>query len=115
LFSKMRTLSAQIDAYLTDGLWLRLASHANAMIDRLADGLKANGEAEVTNTIGANMLFAQITLDQHKRLQDAGAGYYTMSEFDPDGAGSQRIKIRLVASFRTKDADVDRFLSALAG
>ena len=28
LFSKLRFLSAQVDAYLTDGLWLRLAGHA---------------------------------------------------------------------------------------
>ncbi len=115
LFSKLRFLSAQMDAYLTDGLWLRLARHSNAMADRLADGINANGEARVSNTIGANMLFPEITLDQHRRLQASGAGYYTMTPFDPDGPGDQIIKTRLVASFRTTEADVDGYLSALNG
>ena len=38
-----------------------------------------------------------------------------MSEFDPEGADDQVIRIRLVASFRTTEADVARFLEALAG
>jgi threonine aldolase len=114
LFSKMRFISAQIDAYLADGLWLRLAGHANAMADRLAAGLAGRG-ARVLNAIGANMLFAEVTLDQHRRLQDAGARYYTMSPFDAHGAGDQRISIRLVASFRTTESEVDGFLAALAG
>ncbi len=115
LFSKMRFISAQMNAYLQDGLWLRLAAHSNAMADALAEGINAVPGARVTNTIGANMLFPEITLAQHKRLQAVGAGYYTMSDFDPDGADDQLIKIRLVASFRTKEEDVARFLEAMAG
>ena len=114
LFSKMRFISAQIDAYLADGLWLRLAGHANAMADRLATGLPQRG-ARLLNAMGANMLFAEITLAQHRRLQDAGSRYYTMSPFDPEGAADQKIKVRLVASFRTTEADVAAFLDALAG
>jgi threonine aldolase len=114
LFSKMRFISAQMEAYLTDGLWLRLAGHANAMADRLAEGLSASG-ASVLNAIGANMLFAEITLAQHRRLEAAGARYYTMTPFDPAGAADQRIKIRLVASFRTTGTDIDEFVAALAG
>lgn len=115
LFSKMRFISAQMGAYLTDGLWLRLARHSNAMADRLADGIAQVDGAQVTNTIGANMLFPEITLAQHKRLEAAGARYYTTTPFDPDGAEDQVIRIRLVASFRTTEADVDRFLETLAG
>ena len=91
LFSKMRFISAQMKAYLSDGLWLRLAAHSNAMADRLAAGIDATPGARVTNTIGANMLFPEITLAQHKRLQAAGARYYTMSPFDADGADDQVI------------------------
>ena len=39
LFSKHRFLSAQMEAYLTDGLWLRLATHANQMGARLVAGI----------------------------------------------------------------------------
>ena len=115
LFSKMRFISAQMEAYLSDDLWLRLAGHSNRMADLLADGINAVDGANVTNTVGANMLFPEITLAQHKRLQAAGAGYYTMSEFDPAGAEDQIIKLRLVASFRTTEEDVTRFLAALRG
>src|SRR6185312_13859731 len=41
LFSKMRVLAAQLEAYLCDELWLRHAHHANAMAQRLAAGLEA--------------------------------------------------------------------------
>ncbi len=41
LFSKSRFVAAQLDAYLSDGLWLDLARHANAMADRLRAGLAA--------------------------------------------------------------------------
>jgi threonine aldolase len=113
LFSKMRFVAAQIEAYLADGLWLRLAAHANAMADRLAAGL-AQADAPVLNAIGANILFAGITLAQHRRLESAGARYYTMTPFDEAGAGEQRIRIRLVTSFRTTEADVDEFVAMLA-
>ena len=43
--SKMRFQSAQLDAYLTDGLWLRLAATANAGMARLAAGLASMGIA----------------------------------------------------------------------
>jgi threonine aldolase len=42
LFSKHRFLSAQMEAYLDDGLWLRLAGVANAM-GRLAAGCAVPG------------------------------------------------------------------------
>ena len=41
LFSKMRFLSAQIEAMLDGDLWLKLAARANAVATRLADGLRA--------------------------------------------------------------------------
>jgi threonine aldolase len=43
LLSKHRFLAAQFEGYLNDGYWLTLARHANAMADRLADGLRACG------------------------------------------------------------------------
>ncbi|MEZ5215356.1 MAG: beta-eliminating lyase-related protein [Ilumatobacteraceae bacterium] len=41
--SKMRFQSAQLEAYVTDGRWLRWAGHANAMMQRLAEGLRDLG------------------------------------------------------------------------
>ncbi|MEM7178192.1 MAG: low specificity L-threonine aldolase [Pseudomonadota bacterium] len=116
LFSKMRFVSAQADAYLTDGLWLRLAAHANAMADRLAAGIAAIDGAEVTNPVEANMLFVTMRLDQHRRLQSAGAQYYPMNPAqDPEGPGEAPWDVRLVPSFQTTEAEVDRFLEVMAG
>src|SRR4051812_17426616 len=41
--SKMRFQSAQVQAYLRDGLWLRLARTANSTMSRFARGLRALG------------------------------------------------------------------------
>ncbi|TKA95461.1 low specificity L-threonine aldolase, partial [Cereibacter changlensis] len=43
LFSKHRYLSAQMQGYLEDDLWLDLAARANAAAARLAEGLAAAG------------------------------------------------------------------------
>ncbi|MEL6216906.1 MAG: beta-eliminating lyase-related protein [Pseudomonadota bacterium] len=115
LFSKMRFVAAQMEAWLTDGLWLRLASHANGMAERLAEGLRARG-VPVLNELGANILFAEITYGLHRRLTAAGARYYieppSQSETGPEHAP---LTIRLVCSHETTEAEVDALLRAFGG
>jgi threonine aldolase len=105
LFSKHRFLSAQMEAYLTDGLWLRLAAQANAMGQRLVSGLRTKG-ATVPDA-QANMMFPEWAEGTHTRLEAAGAVYYRF----PAPPGRERA--RLVTSWSTTEADVDNFLSAL--
>jgi threonine aldolase len=116
LFSKMRFVAAQMDAYLTDDLWLTMASHANAMADRLAAGLRDAPGCKVLNTVEANILFADIPLALHHRLQEAGVRYYSaksgQDETSPDDAP---YNIRLVCSFQTTEAEVDRFIEVARG
>ena len=104
LFSKHRFLSAQIEAYLSGGLWLRLAEQANAMGQRLVQGLR-DRQAHVPEA-AANMLFPEWAAGTHDRLEAAGAAYYRFPA--PEG----RERARLVASWSTTEADVDRFLNA---
>ncbi|MFO1202097.1 MAG: low specificity L-threonine aldolase [Tabrizicola sp.] len=104
LFSKHRLLSAQMEAYLTDGLWLRLAGQANAMGQRLVRGLR-DRQAHVPE-VQANMLFPEWAAGHHDRLEAAGAHFYRFPA--PEG----RERARLVASWSTTEADVDRFLDA---
>jgi threonine aldolase len=104
LFSKHRFLSAQMEAYLTDGLWLRLAEAANAMGQRLADGLRAKGV--MVPEAPANMLFPEWAPGTHDRLEAAGAAFSRI----PTPAGIERA--RLVTSWSTTKADVDAFLAA---
>lgn len=104
LFSKHRYLSAQMEAYLTGGLWLRLAAKANAMGQRLATGLRER-QAHVPEA-PANMMFPEWAEGTHARLEAAGAVYYRF----PAPPGRERA--RLVASWSTTEADVDHFLAA---
>ena len=109
LFSKHRFLSAQMVGYLEDGLWLRLAAHANAMGARLVRGLAQMPDVSLVHPAEANILFPEWGVGTHARLEAAGAAYY------PFPAPMGRERARLVASWSTTEADVDGFLTAFRG
>jgi threonine aldolase len=111
LASKHRFIAAQMEAYLADDLWLRLARHANSMADTLAAGLTAAGCKPVW-PVEANEIFAPITLDMDKRLKAAGAMYYPWPG-DALDIGADKILVRLVTSFQTTQDDVDKFLAVV--
>jgi threonine aldolase len=52
LLSKHRFIAAQMATYLAGDCWLAPARHANAMADRLAQGLKSAG-LEPVRPVGA--------------------------------------------------------------
>ncbi|WP_309667660.1 beta-eliminating lyase-related protein [Tabrizicola sp.] len=107
LFSKHRMLAAQFEAYLQDGLWLRLAGQANAMGARLANGLAAIPGVVQKHPVQANMMFPEWPAGGHTRAQAGGAQYYAWDL--PDG----REGARLVTLWNTTEAHVDGFLAAL--
>ena len=109
LASKHRFIAAQIEAFLKDDLWMRLARHANDMADALANGLTAVGCNPIW-PVEANEVFAPITLAADKTLKAAGAMYYPWPTTGMN-IGPDRILVRLVTSFQTTQADVDRFLA----
>jgi threonine aldolase len=112
LFSKMRFLSAQLDAYLEGGLWLRLARHANAMAARLAKGLATVEGATLAGPVEANEIFVRLPLATAARLRAAGAAFHPWPKpGDGEGFGT----VRLVTSFATREAEVDAFLEAARG
>lgn len=108
LFSKHRYLSAQMAAYLKDGLWLDLAARANRAADRLAAGLAAKGIAP-THPVQANMIFAPWPRATHQTLFDAGAQYYLWSGTLEGDAPSELLTARLVCDWSTPDTAVDEF------
>ncbi|MDP7391912.1 MAG: low specificity L-threonine aldolase [Alphaproteobacteria bacterium] len=105
LFSKMRFLSAQFDAYLADDLWRRNARHANAMAARLAAGLEAIPDVEFASPVEANELFVRLPVAVIKGLLEAGFLFY---RWEPDGT-----LIRMVTAFDTEAADVEAFIEAV--
>lgn len=110
LFSKHRYLSAQMQAYLTDGLWLDLAGRANAACARLAAGLKDKGLAPDFEP-QANLLFFTAPQSLHDRLHAAGAHYYLWDSTDT--GADPMVTGRLVCDWTVTEETVDRFLSLL--
>lgn len=109
LVSKHRFIAAQMEAYLTDDLWLKLARHANAMADALAAGLMA-ADCKPVWPVEANEVFAPISIEADRQLKAAGAMYYPWPS-EGLNIGADRILVRLVTSFQTTQADVDQFLA----
>lgn len=108
LWSKMRFISAQFDAYLTDDLWLRLASQANAMAKRLSEGLDSIDGAKVSYPTDINEVFAVFPEGVADKLRQEGAFFYPwITPGDPAGGKMQR----LICSFKTTEAEIDAFLS----
>jgi threonine aldolase len=105
LVSKMRFVSAQLDAYLTGDRWLACASHANRLAERLAAGLHGVG-VELAHPVEANAVFARLPDALAARLREGGAEFY---DWGPPAGG--RTLVRLVTSFATPDADVERFVA----
>lgn len=109
LFSKHRFLSAQMQGYLANGLWLKTAAEANARAARLRDGLRAQGAAFLYEP-QANMIFAALPRAAHQRLHDAGAKYYiwegTLEGEDPD----EMLAARFVCDWSITETQIDAFL-----
>jgi len=104
LVSKTRFLSAQLDAWLADDLWLRLARHANAMADRLAAGMAGIPGVALAYPVEANELFVRLPEPVIVALEAAGFAFYRWD----DGL------VRLVTAFDTPAAAVDAFLKIVS-
>ncbi|WP_208352304.1 threonine aldolase family protein [Pseudaestuariivita rosea] len=113
LFSKHRYLSAQMQAYLTNDLWIDLAKQANGACARLTSGLKQIPDVGFHYEPDVNMIFAEWSRAKHQALHDAGAQYYvwsgTLEGDDPD----EKLTARLVCDWSTSDANTDRFLEVI--
>ncbi|HET9902190.1 MAG TPA: low specificity L-threonine aldolase [Xanthobacteraceae bacterium] len=112
LLSKHRFLAAQFEAFLTDGLWLKLAAHANSAASTLAQDLTQAGLPPCW-PVEANEIFVVLPPDVDDRLRAAGAQYYAW----PREALPQAVippghrPVRLVTSFATTQDEVERFLA----
>src|ERR1700722_4297701 len=105
LWSKSRFLSAQLLAYLKNGLWLDNARHANAMAAALAQGLRRISGATLVQSVDANEVFVALPEPVVAALEHQGFGFYRWPLCTvPNG-----VAIRLVTSYATPRAHVDEF------
>jgi threonine aldolase len=112
LVSKSRYLGAQMLAYLQDGLWLDNARKANALAQRLADGLKSCKQIRIPNPVQANEVFAIMPRTLNDKLLASGAKFY---DWMPDSLGGSikedEIFVRFIASFATPEENIERFIA----
>ncbi|MFT4081104.1 MAG: low specificity L-threonine aldolase [Nocardioides sp.] len=104
LASKMRFISAQLEALLEGDRWLELADHANAMAQRLATGVEELPGVELLHPVQANGVFARLDQEVSRRLMKRFRFY-----FWDEAAGD----VRWMCSWDTTEADIDAFLAAL--
>lgn len=105
LFSKMRFLSAQLEAYITDNLWLKNAAHANQMAAHLAEGLTELPGVHLCHPVEANEIFVQLPEEAIAGLLADGFQFYRWE-------GDDSTTLRLVTAFNTKQEDVTAFIQA---
>ena len=106
LWSKMRYLSAQLEACLEDGLWLRLAGRANAGAARLAAGLEALPGFALLHPVEANEAFVRAPSEAVAALRAAGFEFHSWPGADD--------AFRLVVPWCVEDAEIERFLACAA-
>jgi len=106
LLSKMRFVSAQLDAYISNDVWLRNAKHANNMGKKLSEGLNSNPNIELAYPTQANEVFAKFPKPVIEHLNSKG---YKMNEEELDGKA-----VRLVTAWNTKESDVNQLLETIS-
>ena len=105
LLSKMRFVSAQLDAYISNDVWLKNAKHANKMGKRLSEGLNTHSDINLFYPTEDNEIFDTFPRNKIDHLNSEG---YTINEDEWDGKA-----VRLVTAWNTKDNDIDEFLGIL--
>ena len=105
LASKMRYISAQLDALLTDDLWLRNARHSNRMAKLLERELKKIPDVEIAYKVEANGVFARIPRQAISKIRQR----YFFYDWDQSQA-----MVRWMCSWDTTEQDVTTFVSFVA-
>ena len=100
--SKMRFISAQFEALLSDDLWRQNAAHANRMAQILASELQKIPQIELTQKVESNAVFARVAPKYIPQLQKQYFFYVW------DEAISE---VRFMTSFDTTEEDIADFVA----
>lgn len=105
LSSKMRFISAQFEALLSNDLWLRNAAHANDMAGLLAESVSVIDGVEVITPPQVNAVFATLPAAAVEPLAE-WSRFWVWDE--------ERHLVRWMCSFDTTASDVERFAAGVA-
>jgi threonine aldolase len=100
LASKMRFISAQLDALLSNQLWQKNAEHSNRMAKLLEKEVRKIPQVKIVQKVEANGVFAKIPRHAVAKLQKHYF-FYVWEE--------ERSVVRWMCSFDTTEQDVRRF------
>jgi len=100
LASKMRFISAQFEALLSNDLWRKNAQHANRMAELLQIEVSKILQVKIVYKVEANGVFAQIPRPAIAKLQKRYF-FYVWDE--------ERSLVRWMCSFDTTEGDVKQF------
>lgn len=104
--SKMRFISAQFEALLSNGLWRRNAKNANGMARKLASRLEDALGIRITQRVEANAVFALIPKRYIEDIQRRYFFYVWREE-------GEFAEVRFMPSFDTTSGDVEEFVGFL--
>ncbi len=99
--SKMRFISAQFEALLSNDLWRRNAEHANRMAGLLAKQLRTIPQIQITQPVESNGVFAIVPKKHIARLQK----YYFFYVWNETTS-----EVRFMTSFDTTEEDIADFV-----
>jgi threonine aldolase len=105
LASKMRFVSAQLDALLSNDLWRKNAQHANRMAGLLQKELSKIPKVKIVYKVEANGVFAQIPRQAIAKLKKRYF-FYVWDE--------ERSVVRWMCSFDTTKDDIIQFVQYLS-
>lgn len=105
LVSKMRFVSAQLEAYLQNDLWLKNAQHANEMAQRLATKAGAIEGVTIKGSVDCNAIFAHLPIEATEILLK-DYYFYVWDEHDQT--------VRWMTSWATTKEMVDEFVEDIA-
>ena len=106
LLSKMRFVSAQLEAYISNDVWLRNARNANAMAKLLSKGLAQFPDIKLAYTTQSNEVFVHLPSSTINLLNAKG---YNVSEDELDGKS-----VRFVTAWNTISDDIDKLISTIS-
>ena len=104
LLSKFRYVSAQLLAYIDNGLWLDMATHANAQAAKFAKAVENHPEAELEYPVHANEVFVKWTKEGFEHLESRGIEFLFWPGRDD--------LARFVFGHTTSDKEIERLLEA---
>jgi threonine aldolase len=100
LASKMRFISVQLEALLTDDLWLKNAQHSNRMAKLLEEQVRGIAGLKIVYPVEANGVFVQVPKEAIAKIQKQ---YFFYVWDEEEGV------VRWMCSFDTTEDDVREF------